>query len=122
MMLMHRAVSIQLIIVTGVVLCSVNAPSAYSQNTPINADGNIISLSLMQNMVGTWNVQQRMWPGYGAEPTKLPSAVAHRRLVEGAFLEEVMELEPGSSQKPFTRTAYFNGIGFLCIGANSMLA
>jgi len=59
-------------------------------------------------MAGNWKVRQRMWPGSGAKPVDLPPAVAHRRLVEGAFLEEVMELEPGSSEKPFARTAYFN--------------
>jgi Protein of unknown function (DUF1579) len=63
---------------------------------------------MMQQMVGTWSVQQRMWPGAGAEAINLPPAVARRRLVEGAFLEEVMGLAQKSGQESFTRTAYFN--------------
>jgi hypothetical protein len=62
----------------------------------------------MLQMVGTWDVQQRMWPGAGAAPVTLPPAVARRRMVGGAFLEEVMELPPGSKQEPFTRVAFFN--------------
>ena len=60
-----------------------------------------------QQMVGTWNVRQRMWPGSGLRAIELPAAIAHRRLVGGTFLEEVMETVPGSKQ-PFTRVAYFN--------------
>jgi hypothetical protein len=59
-------------------------------------------------MVGTWTVQQRMWPGAGAEAKTLPPAIARRRLVEGAFLEEIMELAQPSAPESFTRTAYFN--------------
>lgn len=62
----------------------------------------------MQQMIGTWNVQQRMWPGSGAAAIILPPAIARRRLVEGAFLEEIMELAQKSGQEPFTRIAYFN--------------
>jgi Protein of unknown function (DUF1579) len=62
----------------------------------------------MQQMVGTWNVQQRMWPGSGAEAISLPPAIARRRLVEHVFLEEVMELAQRPGPEPFTRTAYFN--------------
>ena len=35
-------------------------------------------------------------------------AIAHSRLVGGAFLEEVMELAPGSKESPFSRIACFN--------------
>jgi len=64
--------------------------------------------NLLSQMVGTWDVQQRMWPGAGREAVALSPAVARRRLVGGAFLEEVMELPPGSKQDPFTRIAFFN--------------
>jgi len=57
---------------------------------------------------GTWDVRQRMWPGAGAPVVDLPPAVVERHLVGGAFLEETMQLAPGSKQPPFTRTAYFN--------------
>lgn len=63
---------------------------------------------LIQQMVGTWDVQQRMWAGPDTEAIDLPRTVAHRRLVEGAFLEEVMTPVPESKQEPFTRIAYFN--------------
>jgi hypothetical protein len=64
--------------------------------------------NILLQMVGTWDVQQRMWPGVGGEAVTLPPAVARRRMVGGAFLEEVMELPPGSKQDPFTRIAFFN--------------
>ena len=38
----------------------------------------------------------------------LAPAVARRRLIGDAFIEEVMEAAPGSGQEPFTRIAYFN--------------
>jgi hypothetical protein len=61
----------------------------------------------MQQMVGTWDVQQRMWPGLGAEPKPLPPAIARRQLI-GTFLQEVMEPAKKSAKDSFTRTAYFN--------------
>ena len=63
---------------------------------------------LLRQMAGTWAVQQKMWPGAGAQAVDLPPAVARRQLVGGAYLEETMQLAPGSKQPPFTRTAYFN--------------
>ncbi|MGH7719324.1 MAG: hypothetical protein ACREON_10830 [Gemmatimonadaceae bacterium] len=56
-------------------------------------------------MVGTWNVAQRMWTGPDAEPMTAPPAVARRRPIGDAFLEEVIEVAPGSGQDPFTRIA-----------------
>jgi len=49
-----------------------------------------------------------MWPGDGAAPINLPPATARRRLVQGKFLEEVMELPPEVNGEPFTRISYFN--------------
>ncbi len=86
------------------VLC----PVGHAQNASQNAAGKDSAPPLIRQMVGTWNVQQRMWLKPGAEAISLPPAVARRRLVEGAFLEEVMELAQQSGQGPFTRTAYFN--------------
>jgi hypothetical protein len=62
----------------------------------------------MQQMVGTWKVQQRMWLGYGAQAIDLPTAIARRHLLPGGFLEEVMEPAKKSGKEPFNRTAYFN--------------
>ncbi len=59
-------------------------------------------------MVGTWRVQQRMWPAGDVQAIALPPALARRRLVGQSFLEETMELAPGSKEAPFTRLAYFN--------------
>jgi hypothetical protein len=74
----------------------------------VPARGETDERDLLSQMVGTWNVQQRMWPGAGRDAILLPPAVARRRMVGGAFLEEVMELPPGSKQDPFTRIAFFN--------------
>lgn len=63
---------------------------------------------LVLGMAGTWNVEQRMWPGAGADAMTLPAAVARRRVVRGGFLEEVMEGIPSSAREPFTRIAYFH--------------
>ena len=63
---------------------------------------------LLQRMVGTWDVQQKMWPGANATAIILPPAVAKRQLVGNTYLKETMQLEPGSKQSPFTRDAYFN--------------
>ena len=46
--------------------------------------------------------------GSGAEAINLPSAIARRRMVGGAFLEEVMELAQGAGGESFTRIALFN--------------
>jgi hypothetical protein len=46
---------------------------------------------LLTRMTGTWDVQQRMWPGPNAEPIALPRAIAQRRLVRDMYVEEVMQ-------------------------------
>jgi Protein of unknown function (DUF1579) len=63
---------------------------------------------LIRQMVGTWSVRQRMWPGPSAAAIDLPPAIARRQLIEGAFLQEVMEPARKSAKDRFTRTAYFN--------------
>lgn len=65
---------------------------------------------LLQDMVGTWNVQQRMWPGPGSAPTPLPAAMAHRQLIDGKYLQEDMEsVAAGDSGKgAFRRDVFFN--------------
>jgi hypothetical protein len=49
-----------------------------------------------------------MWASADGAPDNLPEAFAMGRLVGGAFLEEIMSLESGSSQGDFTRVSYFN--------------
>ena len=90
------------------VCCAAFYPVAYAQNAPPNAPSKNSSSYLMQQMVGTWKVQQRMWPGFGAEAINLSPAVARRHLIAGAFLEEVMEPAKKSEKESFVRTAYFN--------------
>jgi hypothetical protein len=46
---------------------------------------------LLTRMTGTWDVQQRMWPGPKADPITLPPATAQRHLVRDTYLEEVMQ-------------------------------
>jgi hypothetical protein len=105
MTLIGRTAGILSFAATCSVCCAALCSAAHAQNA---APSKISAPALLQQMVGTWNVQQRMWPGFGAEPVNLPPAVARRRLVEGIFLEEVMESAQKSGQDSFTRTAYFN--------------
>ena len=71
--------------------------------------------ALIREMSGTWRVEQRMWTGAGTQPLTLPSAIARRRLVDGGFVEEVMEKLPQAEGDPFTRIAYLNFNGPLMI-------
>jgi Protein of unknown function (DUF1579) len=82
-------------------------PAAYGKGAPLGS-ANTEAPPLIQKMVGTWEVQQKMWPSAGAKAIELPSAVAHRVLVGGSFLHETMALTPGSKQAPFTRESYFD--------------
>jgi hypothetical protein len=75
---------------------------------PAQPDTSTPEPPLVRQMAGTWDVEQRMWPGAGADAITLAAAVARRRAVRGGFLEEVMEGIPGSAQEPFTRIAYFH--------------
>jgi uncharacterized protein DUF1579 len=61
---------------------------------------------LLRSMVGTWKVDQRIWPGPGIAPITSPAFIAHRQMV-GNFLQEKMEAVPRSGVDSFTRFAYF---------------
>src|SRR5262245_55161184 len=65
---------------------------------------------LLQYMAGTWDVQQRMWPGPGAAAVDLPAAIARRQLIGGKYLEEVMEPMSGEATQSasFRRNAFLN--------------
>lgn len=63
--------------------------------------------ALLREMTGTWDVKEWMWPGAQAKQIDLPPAVAHRRLVDGSFLQESMTAVPGSATA-FERLAFFN--------------
>lgn len=52
---------------------------------------------LLERMAGTWDVQQRMWPGPGAVAVELPKAVAIRELLDGKYLEESMAPAPSDA-------------------------
>lgn len=82
------------------------ASFAYGQDP---ATGRSASLTpLVRQMVGTWDVQSRMWPAPDAEAVDLPPATARRQVVGDAFLQEVMEPADTSGQASFTRIAYFS--------------
>lgn len=103
MTLINRATRILSFVATyGIfmALCSF----AHAQDAP----GKSSAPTLMQQMVGTWKVQQHMWPGFGAEAINLPPAVARRHLMVGGFLREVMEPVKKYAKTSFIRTAYFN--------------
>lgn len=63
---------------------------------------------LLAEMVGTWDVEQQTWAGPNVEAMELPAAVANRRLVSGAYLQEEMTLAPNASGDPFDRSSYLN--------------
>jgi hypothetical protein len=66
-----------------------------------------IGPALVRQMVGTWSVQQWMWPTPTSEAIALPPAVAHRLLIGDGILQETMTTGPGAAE-PFTRVAYFD--------------
>jgi hypothetical protein len=104
MILISRAARILSFVATYSVCCIALCSVAHAQNAPSKNS----APTLMQQMVGTWKVQQRMWPSFGAEAINLPPAVARRHLMAGGFLEEVMEPAKKSRKASFTRIAYFN--------------
>jgi hypothetical protein len=59
-------------------------------------------------MVGTWNVEAKMWPAPDAKAIELPAAIARRELVRDTYLQETMEPAKESQQDAFTRMAYFS--------------
>jgi len=91
------------IIVTRSCLCS-----ALAADPPLDSSGKSNAAPLIEQMVGTWKVRERMWFGQGRQAIDLPSATAHRRLVAGGFLEEHMNSTQEPDQEPFTRISYFN--------------
>ena len=62
---------------------------------------------VIKPMAGEWEVKQRIWLKAGAEPIASPPFIVHRWM-NGHFLEEVMEVKPGTDVTPFTRTTYLN--------------
>jgi hypothetical protein len=80
-------------------LAALTVTAAFAGDTPF-----------VQGMAGTWDVQQRMWPGPGAAPVELPAAIAHRQLIDGKYLAEVMQPAAGeaSGKGVFRRDALFN--------------
>jgi hypothetical protein len=79
---------------------SVSSSCVLAQNPP----------ELLSNMTGTWDVQQRMWPGPKANAVNLPPAVAERRLVRDTYLEETMHPADDRADQSggFTRHALLN--------------
>jgi hypothetical protein len=65
---------------------------------------------MLASMAGTWDVQQRMWPGPAAESIALPAAVAQRQVIRGMYLQEVMQSADGDASQAgaFTRNATLN--------------
>jgi hypothetical protein len=51
-----------------------------------------------------------MWSGPGIAPVELPAAVAHRELIDGKYLAEIMQPAAGdvSGKGMFRRDAFFN--------------
>lgn len=66
--------------------------------------------ALLQEMAGTWAVEQKMWTGPNTEATVLPASTAQRRLIDGKYLEETMQPRDSRAGTPdfFTRNAFLN--------------
>lgn len=88
-------------------ILSIAASVADGRSAALGNAGKSVT-SLLHEMVGTWNVQQRMWTGPDAKAIDLPPAIAHRRLVAGAYLQEIMEPAHEGGNGSFIRTAYIN--------------
>ena len=102
----HRQVLSALL--AAILFLTATTASAWGYDTtPLDVATNS-ARALIRRMVGTWNVQQRMWDGPNAKALDLPRAIAHRRLIGDAFLEEAMELAPGTKAEPFTRVSYLD--------------
>jgi hypothetical protein len=108
MMPVKRAATMVSLLGAAALCITAIAPVLSGQKPPANDARKGVTPPLLQQMSGTWDVQQRMWPASGAQGIDLPAGVAHRQVIGGAFLEEVMEMAPQSNGEPFTRIAYFN--------------
>ena len=95
-------------LVVGILFGSLRTGIACAEQAPLGEDGNDAALPLIQQMIGVWDVRQRMWPGGAAKAIDLPTAVAHRIVIGSTILQEVMTLAPQSGEAPFTRVAYFD--------------
>jgi hypothetical protein len=91
----------------GLLLLLPLAAVATSPPAAEHGSGTGPATALMREMAGTWDVKQQMWPAAGAQPIELPPALAHRRLIDGKFLEETMETA-ALSRNAFTRMSYFD--------------
>jgi len=90
----------------SLVLTAALPAAAWTESAPPGSAAK--ATPLLNKMVGTWDVRQRMWAGSGAEAVDLPPAVARRTLIQDSYLQEVMQLAQPSSTDAFTRTAYLN--------------
>ena len=84
-------------------LASACAALCLAQTEPV-----LTPAALLQQMHGEWSVSQRMWPVADANPVILPPAVAHRRVIQSSYLEELMEATQKDSKDAFTRIALFD--------------
>lgn len=82
---------------------------AWSANPTTGAlgKGAVALPPVIREMAGTWSVRQWMWPGAGSPAIALPPAIAHRRIIDGKFLQEAMSATAGSKDG-FERIAYFD--------------
>lgn len=65
------------LLLAGFLSVTIVAPVARAKDATLEKPAESIT-SLLQQMVGTWDVQQRMWPGPDAHAINLPAAELHR--------------------------------------------
>ena len=81
---------------------------AYADKALLSTGGTDAGTAFIQQMIGEWEVRQRMWPSAAGQAVELAPAVAHRLLIGSTIVQETMTLAPESSETPFTRLAYFD--------------
>jgi hypothetical protein len=113
---MRTALPRGLVLLVGLLSAAAPAVDWSATNRPQNVAGAATSgeQALISRMVGAWNVRASLWLGPDAKPI-LQSAVATRRLIGDALLEEVMTPAPGSYGPRFTRVAF---LGYNAVNSN----
>jgi hypothetical protein len=95
-------------LVTWIVDVCAFASPIHAQSSPVSKEQGDSEPSLMRQMEGTWDAQQRMCPGSGSGCYQ-PSAGGYASPPDSRqVLGEAMEPASESKGESFTRIAYFN--------------
>jgi hypothetical protein len=95
-------------LIAGMMSGPLLTPTVLAVESPPGGNGSDAVMPLIGQMSGDWSVRQRMWPGRASKAIDLPPAVAHRVVIGGTIVQEIMTLAPDSKETPFSRVAYFD--------------